>query len=92
MKEETIEEFAKRKYLARLDNFEKVDFKDGVFDGARWQAERMYSEEDIKSAYFSAIKSTGEGWNGEYAEGNNPNIEDKFSEGFREWFEKYKNK
>jgi hypothetical protein len=42
-----IEEFAKRKYLARLDNFQKVDFKDGVFEGARWQAERMYSEEEV---------------------------------------------
>ena len=54
--------------------------------------ERMYSEEDLKEAYFSAIKSTGEGWNGEYANGNNPNIEEKFTEGFEEWFETFKNK
>jgi hypothetical protein len=47
-KQETLEEFAKRKYLSRLDNFEKVDFKDGVFEGAKWQAERMYSEEEVK--------------------------------------------
>jgi hypothetical protein len=54
--------------------------------------ERMYSEEDLKEAYFSAISSTGEGWNGEYANGNNPNIEEKFKEGFDEWFNKFKNK
>ena len=51
-----------------------------------------YSEEDMKEAYFSAIESMGEGWNGEYAEGNNPNIEEKFKEGFNEWFNKFKNK
>ena len=53
---------------------------------------RMYSEEDLREAYFSAIKSTGEGWNGEYANGNNPNIEEKFTEGFEEWFEQFKKK
>ena len=91
-KQETLEELAKRKYLTRLDNFQKVDFKDGVFEGAKWQAERMYSEGDMKWAYFSAIEETGEGWNGEYANGNNPNIEDKFSEGFNKWFEQYRKK
>jgi hypothetical protein len=52
----------------------------------------MYSEEDMKKAYLSAIKTTGEGWNGEYAEGNDPNIEEKFSEGFTQWFEQFKKK
>ena len=54
--------------------------------------ERSYSEGDLREAYFSAIKSTGEGWNGEYANGNNPNIEEKFTEGFEEWFEQFKKK
>jgi hypothetical protein len=62
------------------------------FNGAKWQEERMYSEEDLKTAYFSAIKSTGEGWNGEYAQGNNPNIEETFEEEFNQWFEQFKNK
>ena len=66
--------------------------KQGFISGAKWQQERMYSEEDLKEAYFSAIKSTGEGWNGEYADGNHPNIEEKFTEGFEEWFETFKNK
>jgi len=87
-KQETLEE-ASWKYnpLKKLDGeFIRHAFK----EGAKWQQERMYSEEDMKLAYFSAIQSTGEGWNGEYAEGNNPNIEDKFSEGFKEWFEQFK--
>lgn len=56
------------------------------------EEERMYSEEDMKEAYFTAIKSTGEGWNGEYAGGNHPNIEKKFKEGFEIFIEQYKNK
>jgi len=87
-KQETLEE-ASWKYnpLKKLDGeFIRHAFK----KGAKWQQERMYSEEDMKLAYFSAIQSTGEGWNGEYAEGNNPNIEDKFSEEFKEWFEQFK--
>ncbi len=53
---------------------------------------KMYSEEDMKNAYLSAIRSTGEGWNGEYASSNNPNIEEVFGKEFEEWFEKFKNK
>ena len=56
------------------------------------EEERMYSEEDMKESYFTAIKSTGEGWNGEYAGGNHPNIEKKFKEGFEIFIEQYKNK
>jgi hypothetical protein len=50
-KQETLEEagkFAEIRYLERLDNFQKCDFKDGVIEGANWQAERMYSEEEVK--------------------------------------------
>jgi hypothetical protein len=43
---------------------------------------KSYSEADMKEAYFTAIKSTGEGWNGEYAGRNHPNIEKTFNEGF----------
>ena len=59
---------------------------------AETKQERMYSEEDLKDAYFSAIKATGEGWNGEYAEGNSPNVEEKFMEDFNKWFEQFKKK
>jgi hypothetical protein len=64
--------------------------RDSFIAGAKWQTERMYSEEDLRKAYFSGISSTAEGWNGEYADGNDPNIEEKFSEGFTQWFEQFK--
>ena len=96
-KQETLEEAA-RKYAEYLSypnllnsEREKLAVEDFIA-GAKWQAERMYSEEDLREAYLSAIKTTGEGWNGEYAEGNDPNIEEKFSEGFTQWFEQFKKK
>jgi len=56
------------------------------------KVERMYSEEDMREAYFTAIRSTGEGWNGEYANGNCPNIEKTFNDGFEIFIEQYKTK
>jgi hypothetical protein len=88
-KQETLEEAAKRIYGS--DVSKDVEYYAFIL-GAKWQAERMYSEEDLREAYLSAIKTTGEGWNGEYAEGNDPNIEEKFSEGFTQWFEQFKKK
>ena len=85
--ETTLEEFIESQPYYGTCTYE---YKEGIEVGAKWQQERSYSEEDMKEAYFSAIKSTGEGWNGEYANGNNPNIEEKFTEGFDEWFEKFK--
>jgi len=38
-KQETIEKATKK--------FPKGDYKDGLIDGANWQAERMYSEEEM---------------------------------------------
>jgi hypothetical protein len=96
MKEETLEEAAENYVNKKGDipttKLEDAIFKQGFKDGAKWQSERMYSEEDLKEAYFSAISSTGEGWNAEYANGNNPNIEEKFSKGFAQWFEQFKKK
>ena len=54
--------------------------------------ERMYSEADMREAYFTAIRSTGQGWNGEYANGNCPNIEKTFNDGFEIFIEQYKKK
>jgi hypothetical protein len=56
------------------------------------QDKNKYSDEDLRTAYFSGIKTTGEGWNGEYANGNNPSIEEEFQEGFQEWLRQFKNK
>ena len=68
--------------------------KIGLYEGAKWQQEQdknKYSEEDLRTAYFSGIKTTGEGWNGEYANGNNPSIEEEFQEEFQEWLKQFKN-
>ena len=89
-KQEVIEEAAENygKDIGNKDGTAQFDF----IRGAQWQSDRMYSEEDMRKAYFSAIESTGEGWNGEYANGNNPNIEENFDNEFQEWFEQFKNK
>jgi len=58
MKQETIEEASHTAWL----NYEHVEgnlystsFKNGFLDGAKWQQERMYSEEDmIRFAEFVA--------------------------------------
>lgn len=55
-------------------------------------SERMYSEEDMKKAFFDGIRVTGEGYNGEYASGNHPDIEVEFYESYTEWFKQFKNK
>jgi hypothetical protein len=55
-----------------------------------WKQSLAMEKEQIMDAYFSAIKSTAEGWNGEYAQGNSPNIEEKFMEDFNKWFEQFK--
>lgn len=73
--------------VKKLDHeFIRAAFKAG-YNKAR---QTMYSEEDMRKAYFSGISSTGESRNGEYADGNNPNIEDKFHEEFIQWFEQFK--
>jgi hypothetical protein len=47
MREETIEEAAERLYPAEWDWKEKESF----IEGAKWQQERMYSEEDMREAF-----------------------------------------
>jgi hypothetical protein len=64
-------------------------FSSGVKEGIKF-AQKSLFKEYLRNAYFSAIKSTGEGWNGEYADGNSPNVDEKFEEGFNEWFENFK--
>jgi hypothetical protein len=52
----------------------------------------MYSEEDMREAYFTAINSTAEGWNGEHAGNGSLSIEKAFNEGYEIFIEQYKNK
>jgi hypothetical protein len=75
-------------------------YEKGFLEGVKSDVARDYwyekfqqeQEEDLKTAYFSGIKTTGEGWNGEYANGNNPSIEKEFQEEFQEWLRHFKKK
>ena len=95
MSKQTSVEWLQECLSIHLTHEQKQQFE-GLFQQAKEmekeQIERMYSEEDLRKAYFSGISSTGEGWNGEYANGNDPNIEEKFSAGFTQWFEQFKKK
>ena len=57
-KQETLEEAIKREYETRKFNsdfpFDPQSFK----LGAKWQAERMYSEEEVRLAYFQGEKDS----------------------------------
>jgi hypothetical protein len=79
-KQETLEEAIKREYEARKFNsdfpFDPQSFK----LGAKWQSERMYSEEEVKNI---AVDFFYYWWN---AKGNNT------EEGFDKWFEQFKKK
>ena len=45
--QETLEEAAKRTYQKGLQDDIDLSFYDGVRLGAQWQAERMYSEDEV---------------------------------------------
>jgi hypothetical protein len=49
---ETIEEAAENYSIFWLESKEQLCVKDAFEAGAKWQAERMYSEEDLEVAYF----------------------------------------
>ena len=57
---ETLEEVAEK----TADNFEEPNFKAGVIygviDGAKWQAERMYSEEEVRYLLYLFLEHIGE--------------------------------
>ena len=49
MEKETLEEAAERNHNEqKLNTYTSYSFNDAFKDGAKWQAERMYSEEDFK--------------------------------------------
>ena len=82
-KQETIEEVAEKTYQKGLKDDLSLSFHDGVKFGAKWQQERMYSEEDIKSA-FKVGFSIGYGSDVHAIDEKNRTCE--------EWFEQYKTK
>jgi hypothetical protein len=81
MKQETIEEAAER-YVhggIYLNEPEKQQTEIAFYEGAKWQAEKMYSKEDMAEAFIAC-------WKANVPDG----IECKVS--FNEWFEQFKKK
>jgi hypothetical protein len=59
-KQETLEEYSNGLYKQSLKDDVDLTFSDGVKLGAKWQAERMYSEEELKNAIeISVAKALG---------------------------------
>jgi hypothetical protein len=54
MKQETLEEAANN-WIKNTSEFLSV--KNGFIEGAKWQAERMYSEEDMREAFIAGGNS-----------------------------------
>ena len=82
MEKETLEEAAKRNHNEqKLNTFTPYSFTDAFIDGAKWQAERMYSEEEVIEL-FTKYKE-------EFSIYRNMQILDTQ---FIEWFEKFKKK
>lgn len=52
MEKETLEEAAERNHNEqKLNTYTPYSFNDAFKDGAKWQAQRMYSEEDLEYAF-----------------------------------------
>lgn len=60
-KQETLEEFAKQEAIKQYseDTFGNLIVRKSIEKGAKWQAERMYSEEEVKSFLNSIISEIG---------------------------------
>ena len=80
MKKETLEEAAEK--FIKKQEYDSLEIDDKIFEailfGAKWQQERMYSEEDMWEAYKAS----------------NTIFEDKIAlrQEFEKWFEQFKKK
>jgi len=55
MKKQTLEEFINSQPYYGHGT---TEYLEGIEVGAKWQAERMYSEEDVRLAYFQGEKDS----------------------------------
>ena len=56
-----------------------LESKQGFIKGYnKAKAEYKYTEEDLRKAFMKGVSITGEGYNAEYAGGDNPNLETEF--------------
>jgi hypothetical protein len=84
-KQETLEEAAESRYGTDMDSIRgsnvydlNTDLKKGFINGAKWQAKKMYSEEEVKRICSKAWLKTP----------NTPNMLEEFDK----WFEQVKKK
>ena len=80
-KQETIEEAAKKLYPITGEYFDKEFYmvkRLAFIEGAKWQSERMYSEEDLHNAFYNGWLYRGENYS--------------FPKAKKEWFEQQKKK
>jgi hypothetical protein len=65
-KQETLEEAAERLYPTTIDSFTNNGYDESIMErlrfkaGAKWQQERMYSEEDLLGAFEAGMMFIGE--------------------------------
>ena len=58
---ETLEEAAERNHNEqKLNTYTPYSFNDAFKDGAKWQQQKMYTEEEVKE--FMRIYARSEGW------------------------------
>jgi hypothetical protein len=80
-KQETIEEAAKKLYPITGEYFDKEFYmvkRLAFIEGAKWQSERMYSEEDLHNAFYNGWLYRGENYS--------------FPKAKKEWFKQFKKK
>ena len=82
-KKETLENAAKEYCLKKYGSGYYPDVQKGFIEGAKWQAERSYSEEDLREAFKQGHSSARK--KGSYNE-----ITEQ--EDFDKWFEQFKKK
>ena len=91
MKQETLEEAAVD-YIS--EKSERAREYEMVFNairfGAKWQAERTYSEEDLREAFSGG--RTVYNYKSEWEETYNDNMTSSKFENFTKWFEQFKKK
>jgi hypothetical protein len=92
MEQETIEEAAERIYPINIvvDYDTNEDIRNIWIAGAKWQAERMYSEEDLREAFSGG--RTVYNYKSEWEETYNDNMTSSKFENFTKWFEQFKKK
>jgi hypothetical protein len=81
-KQETLEEAAHEYFKRGQLGLEKAaDTETAFLKGVKWQAERMYSEEDMRNC-----------WKASYKESFNKWVINKSKTTFKKWLEQYKKK